>query len=224
VKLGALPASEPLRIAAFFLVVGSALVLFELNRPQPDAEATLVFWQDHAARHPDFALAHSRLGLAYQAAGRDDLARDAYERALALEPDLEEAAIGLNNALRRSAGRAASLAQLEAYAAAHPDCLVCAYNLAADHLALGALERARPLVERALREGGDASSPSYGERDLRLEALLLAGRYHAARGERASAISYFEAALARDPESRAAKRQLAQLRAQAPLDSQPTDP
>lgn len=203
---------ERIRIAALFLVVGSAIVFYEYERPPPAPALTLAYWQQHVARNPDFGLAHSRLGLAFEGMGRIEEARAAYARALELEPELEEAAIGLNGALRQTAGRRAAIEQLEAWSQSHPDCIACAYNLASDHLALGELELARPQIERALAEGGSASSASYGARDLQLEALLLAGRYHEARGDAAHAAHFFEAALARQPDSSAAHYQLGRLR------------
>ncbi len=203
---------ERIRIAALFLVVGSAIVLYEVERPPSPPALTLAYWQQHVARNPDFGLAHSRLGLAFEGVGRIEAARAAYVRALELEPGLEEAAIGLNGVLRKTAGRRAAIEQLAAWSQSHPDCIACAYNLASDHLALGELELARPQIERALAEGGSASSPIYGSRDLQLEALLLAGRYHDARGDAAQAARYFEAALARQPESSAAHFQLGRLR------------
>ena len=48
-----------------------------------------------AQRKPDFAQAHHRLGKVYQELGEKDKARQAYEAALKLAPDLREAKMDL---------------------------------------------------------------------------------------------------------------------------------
>ena len=175
-------------------------------------EENVAFWAVEAARHPDFAPAQVRLGLAQRRAGNLVGARQAFERALLADPHAEDAGIGLNGALRDAGDVRGAVAQMESFLRDNPGCLVCRQNLASDYLTLGRVADARREIDVVLSSGTPPVSPVYGPVDLRGSALLLAGRVYAASGDRQRAIELLEEGLARQPGDLQARAELERLR------------
>ncbi|HET8550271.1 MAG TPA: tetratricopeptide repeat protein, partial [Bryobacteraceae bacterium] len=96
------PASP--RIAAD---LGTALVM-----AKNPAEAAIVL-QDAVRRHPDLAVAHNGLGLAYQGTGRVAQAISAFREAIRVQPDYSEAWVNLGIALAGSGHRPEARAAFE---------------------------------------------------------------------------------------------------------------
>ena len=192
-----------------FLVEQLLLVPRVATRPPGES---VTFWAMQAARHPDFAPVQVRLALAQRQAGNFAGARLAFERALAADPHAEDAAIGLNGALRDAGDVRGAVAQMADFLRDNPRCLVCRQNLASDYLTLGRVGDARREIDIVLTSGAPPVSPVYGPVDLHGKALLLAGRVYAAAGERSRAIELLEQGLARQPDDRQARAELEQLR------------
>ncbi|MFN0041129.1 MAG: tetratricopeptide repeat protein [Burkholderiales bacterium] len=77
-------------LAPLVLLLGVATVF-----RNADYETELLLWQDTAARSPRKARVFNNLGYAYQQAGRNDEARQAYLRALELDPAQDKARFNL---------------------------------------------------------------------------------------------------------------------------------
>jgi Tfp pilus assembly protein PilF len=152
----------------------------------------LLHWQRHAEANPGFVLAHHRLGISYERARSWKLAQRAFERALEIDPEYTDSAVGLAGALRNRGKRLAAKSFMTDFLARHPDCAPCAFSLATDLFELGEFEDAEATIRRAIA-GADAGEQ---EADMR----VLAGRIQMTRGQRQEAARIFAGVLARDPE------------------------
>jgi tetratricopeptide (TPR) repeat protein len=175
-------------------------------------ESAVAYWQRQAERHPDFPLTQSRLGLEYSRVGDFAKARGAFERALASNPDAEQAAVGLNGALRAQGELPAAVAQMTEFLGRNPGCLVCEQNLASDLFALGRLDEAKQHIDALLPIERPTLAPEYGQLDLRTDALRLGGRIYAARGDDVRARALYEQALARRPDDGNVRGEIARLK------------
>jgi tetratricopeptide (TPR) repeat protein len=115
-------------------------------------------------------------------------AADSYRQALQLDPEHEEARLGLAIALVENKRFAEAAEQIELLRAAQPDNLRLAVGLAECRDALGDAAAAGNLVESVL-----ARDPHYAP------ALALRGRLAAAAGDYATAEDWLRQALARNP-------------------------
>lgn len=204
-------------LIALAFLIEHALLEPAAQRRSP--EQVLAYWKQHADDHPGFAPSQVRLALAYQAVKDWDGAAQAYARALELEPNSELYAVGRSGALRAAKRDAEAAAQMESFLAAHPECVVCSYNLAASYFALGRIVEARRAIDRFLAHGDYRAPAHYGQQDVQLDALLLAGRIYEAQGLPTQARQLFERALAHAPRSPEAWFQAGRLRAFASPDA-----
>lgn len=78
------------------MLVGAALLGTITYHRNTDYRSEIALWQDTARHSPDKARVFNNLGYALEAAGRYDEARQAYRRALALQPDYLKAENNLN--------------------------------------------------------------------------------------------------------------------------------
>jgi tetratricopeptide (TPR) repeat protein len=172
------------------------LIPFAESR-SPSDEAK--YWARHVERNPDTAASHLRAGLAYAKADRLEEAHDAFARALALDPSYDAAAVGRYGLERQEGDRDRALAELDRYARVNPGCGVCWQNLAAEYLRLQKLRAAEAAVQHLLASDLILDSGMYSVDNLEVEALVLAGRVYAARGDRSRAIGYFRDAIEQEP-------------------------
>jgi len=175
-------------------------------------ESGVAYWEQQAARHPEFALTQVRLGMEYTQVENWVGARTAFERALAADPHCEQAAIGLDNVLRSSGDVEGATAKMIEFAAANPGCLVCEQEIASGLLVLGRTDEAKQHIGVVLAEEHPRVAPEYGPLDLRTDALALAGRIYAAAGEPERAREYYQQALARRPRDGKVQSEIARLR------------
>jgi predicted CXXCH cytochrome family protein len=136
------------------------------------------------------AMLHHVRGSLLERAGELPAARAEYERALALDPDLAEAAVNLGPVLARLGEPRAALAQLDRLVERHPLADGALRNRAALRLALGDEPGARGDLEAAMKLLPDAAL-----------AQALA-RLAEQRGDAASARRWSEEARALDPRLR----------------------
>lgn len=148
-------------------------------------DVAVAFWKQQAEAHPDFVPTQVRLGIECMRARRFDEAARSFERALALDPHAEQAALGLNGVVRQRGGPRAAIAQMETFLRGNPGCTACRLNLAGDQFTLGHVEIARDYVEDLLRDPSNLShrSSEYGSLDLRAETLALGVRIYASLGD-----------------------------------------
>lgn len=90
------------RAWAVVLLIACALGVLTHGRNRLYA-SEIALWQDTAQKSPDKARVFNNLGYVYQLAGHKEEARQAYLRALALQPEFTRAA---NNLERLEAGMA----------------------------------------------------------------------------------------------------------------------
>jgi tetratricopeptide (TPR) repeat protein len=191
---------------AFFpglILLGFLLESFVLGpaaaRRSPAEE--VAYWEAHVSRNADFPSSRVRLGIAYQKVRRLDEALVAYDAALSLDPDSESGAIGRYSVLVQLGRREPALASLAVYTERHPTCAACWHNLAAEYLQQGRLDEAEWAAQTLLAHDLTVTSGMYGATDLHFEALVIAGRIHAARREHDRAILLFREAVKREPDN-----------------------
>ncbi len=182
-------------LLALLFFVEQRILLPRAAEQQP--ETAVAVWERHAETHSDYAPAVTRLAQEHFEADDLEAARRGFERGLSLDPDYEPAVIGMNAVVREADGREAAIAQLAPYFRAHPECDPCAQNLAADHLALGHLDRAMEYVEPLVRERVYLLPPNYSLYDPRADRFMLAGRIYEAAGRREDAIELYRVAIRR---------------------------
>jgi tetratricopeptide (TPR) repeat protein len=161
----------------------------------------VAYWEAHVARNRDYPSSRVRLGIAYQKVNRLDDALKSFEAALGLDPDSEPAAIGRYGVLVQKGDREQALSGLVAYTDGHPDCVACWHDLAGEYLRQGRLDDAERAARTLLASHLMVTSGMYSATDLHYEALVIAGRIYAARGEHERAIELFRDATRRDPDN-----------------------
>jgi tetratricopeptide (TPR) repeat protein len=184
----------------FCILVGFAerrvLIPFVESRT-PASEA--MYWAKHVQRNPETAASHLRAGLAYSKAGRLEEASDAFAQALVLDPSYDAAAVGRYGVDVQEGERDRALTELGRYARDNPECGVCWQNLVAEYLRLQRLRAAENAVQHLLVSDLSVDSRMYSVENMGVEALVLAGRVYAARGDRPRAIGFFRDAIEREP-------------------------
>lgn len=171
------------------------MIPFALER-SPEDEVR--YWQAHVARNEATAASQLRLGIAYAKNHQLGPAESSFSAALDLQPNYHAAAIGRYGVVARKEKERA-LVDLDDYARAHPSCALCWQNLAADYLNLRKLRAAEAAVEALLASDLSVESKMYNVENIAVEALVLAGRVYAARGDRLRAIEVFREAIQKDP-------------------------
>ncbi len=151
-----------------------------------EAQAVVAFEQ--AAQGSPSASILYRLGSLLVKTGEADKARAAYERALALQPDLSEASNDLGTLLAESGDIPAAIERFRAALDATPDYPDALNNLGYALLLMGRGEEARELYERALKLQPDFP-----------EALNNLGLILGRQGELDRAEPYFRKALQARP-------------------------
>jgi tetratricopeptide (TPR) repeat protein len=172
--------------------------LFEASLRARDLEVARGAALAVEASQPKSPTAHVFLGLLSEAEGRHDAARTAFERALALGPQVPEALQGLVRALLATNRRGEAMQRLVALAAAEP-------------------EYALPLViqgDLLYQDGRHADADgAYAAAATRAPTWWLPVRGRAlvavARGDRAAAIAVLESALPKVAEPLAVRAELA---------------
>ncbi|HIF94902.1 MAG: tetratricopeptide repeat protein [Myxococcales bacterium] len=172
------------------------LIPFAESRSPADE---VMYWARHVERNPETAASHLRAGLAYANAGQLEEANDAFSQALILDPSYDAAAVGRYGVDVQKGGRDRALAKLDRYARDNPGCGVCWQNLAAEYLRLQKLRAAQSAVQHLLASDLSLDAGMYSVENMEVEALVLAGRVYAARGDRPRAIGYFRDAIEREP-------------------------
>jgi Tfp pilus assembly protein PilF len=160
-------------------------------------DAALVAFE-HAAQTKPSAFTLYRLGTLHAKRGEAERARAAFERALALQPDLAEANNDLGTLVAQSGQLDAAIAHFRKALASMPDYPDALNNLGYALLLIGRDEEARALYEKAL-----ALQPDFPEALNNLGLLL--GR----KGDLEQAERYFRDALKRRPEYGEAANNLA---------------
>ena len=128
--------------------------------------------------------AHSALGFALSARGRDAEAAVQYEKALAIQPNYAEALASLGGIRAEQGDLAAATAHLSAALAVDPDFVVALTNLGAVRARQGRFDEARVLLDRAREIEPHSALVRNGLGD----ALALEGRLDEARAELEEAI------------------------------------
>jgi tetratricopeptide (TPR) repeat protein len=128
--------------------------------------------------------AHSALGFALSAEGRDAEAVVQYEKALAIQPNYAEALANLGGIRAEQGDLAAATAHLSAALAVDPDFVVALTNLGAVRARQGRFDEARALLGRAREIEPHSALVRNGLGD----ALALEGRLDEARTELQEAI------------------------------------
>jgi tetratricopeptide (TPR) repeat protein len=193
-----------LSIVLVLLIVTSAALYLEHGILTPIArdrspEDEVRYWEEHVARNDHYAASRLRLGLAYEQVGRLADAQREVEKAHALDPDWEGAAIATYGVLVRRGQGERAFEGLERFTADHPGCSVCWQNLAAEYLGRKRLDDAKRAAEALLASRLVDHSGMYDVTDLKLEAYVMAGRVFAARGEHDRAIELFRRATRKNP-------------------------
>ena len=168
------------------------LIPFAESRSPADE---VMYWARHVERNPQTAASHLRVGLAYTKAGQLQEASDAFAEALVLDPSYDAAAVGRYGVGVQKGEPDRALSELERYARGNPECGVCWQNLAAEYLGLKKLRAAEAAVQHLLASDLSKDSGMYSVESMEVEALVLAGRVYAARGDRPRAIGYFRDAI-----------------------------
>jgi len=194
------------RILALFVLVGLGILagLAEQRLLIPFAESRLpaeevVYWEKHVERNPETAASHLRLGLAYAKTDQLEEAESSFAEALVLDVAYDAAAVGRYGVAVRRGEQERALSALDGYARDNPTCVVCWQNLGAEYLRLQRLRAAQDAVQKLLASDLTVESGMYSAENLEVEALVLAGRVNAARGDLRRAIEYFGDAIEREP-------------------------
>lgn len=171
-----------------FLIVGVAALLLGAASYQRNRlyQSDLALWEDTARKRPDNLRAHLNIGLIHFRAGRYNEAAAAYERVLALDPNMAEAANNLGNSLQRL-GRMAEAARFLERALtglAGRERAVALSNLGSVLLQAGDPEAALARLREAVQ-----LDPSFPEAHYNLANVLLQS------GQPAAALTHYEAAL-----------------------------
>jgi tetratricopeptide (TPR) repeat protein len=143
---------------------------------------------ERAARGSPSASTLYRLGTLLTKSGRGTQAKAAFERALALQPDLAEASNDLGALLAEEGDLEGAIQRFRAALAATPDYPDALNNLGYALLQTGQPQKARELYEKALK-----LQPDF------VEALNNLGLIYGREGELDRAEPYFRDALARRP-------------------------
>jgi tetratricopeptide (TPR) repeat protein len=149
-----------------------------------DAAAVVAF--ERAAQGSPTASTLYRLGTLLVKSGQMTKARSAFERALAMQPDLSEASNDLGTLLAQGGDLPAAIEKFRAALATTPDYPDALNNLGYALLLTGRPQDARELYEKALKLQPDFP-----------EALNNLGLIHGREGEMDRAEHYFREALAR---------------------------
>jgi Flp pilus assembly protein TadD len=149
-----------------------------------DSAAVVAF--ERAAQGSPTASTLYRLGTLLVKSGETTKARDAFERALAMQPDLSEASNDLGTLLAQSGDLPSAIEKFRAALATTPDYPDALNNLGYALLLTGRPQDARELYEKALKLQPDFP-----------EALNNLGLIHGREGEMDRAEHYFREALAR---------------------------
>ena len=178
-------------------------------------ENSLAVWQlpDSPGRAKDFSVTLNRVvasnrlqeGDALSRAGKIDEAIARYSEALRLRPDFEEAHNSLGIALIRQGRQSEAIAQFAEAARLRPDYADARHNLALALAQQGRLDEAIPEMLQAVRI--NPKQP--------LWHFQLAGFYQR-KGDTTQAIYHLERTLTLDPNDRAARRALDELKPPGP--------
>jgi tetratricopeptide (TPR) repeat protein len=192
--------------------LGAALLLalgVQTFRQARIYESRETLWRDTIAKHPGSWMGHHNLGEDLLNQGRVAEAIQAFERALAIRPDLEKSHRNLGIALWRQGRMAEARAHMEEAVRQQPDFYNGHAALAGLLLALGEPAPARLSAERLV-----ALAPG------RAEGHVLLARSLAAQGRPAQAEASFRDALAADAQHAPALLGLAELLATCPRDGE----
>ena len=150
----------------------------------PDLER----YEAKVREHPDSAVAHYNLGLAWQQRGRPDQAEECYRKAVELKPDLAEAWVNLGGVLLLKWDFKGCVAANEEALKRQDDMLLAHYNLGQAYLYLGDTEGVLKSYRRVVEL--DPSHPA--GRYYHAVGLLAAGRVPEATEElgRAKALGH----------------------------------
>src|SRR5438093_3323775 len=141
---------DPSRLAVWLALVEAGHDAFEF-------EKALEWAADAAARFPDSADAHFRLGFELEAAGRFEEARAAFDRSLKLKPDHPEARLAVGRAELRAGRRAMAVEHFEAVLRLQPENALARLELAKVPVGVRDFARAKPIL---LALGEDSSDPT----------------------------------------------------------------
>ena len=159
-------------------------------------EAAAVVAFERAAQGSPSASTLYRLGTLLVKSGETTKARAAFERALAMQPDLSEASNDLGTLLAQGGDLPAAIEKFRAALATTPDYPDALNNLGYALLLSGRAEEARALYEKALKLQPDFP-----------EALNNLGLIHGREGEMDRAEHYFREALAKQARLRGGREQ-----------------
>ncbi len=120
----------------------------------------------------DIVEGHMLLAASYYQTSQFKVARDRFERVLALQPDSREARLGLGMALRKSGDAAAALKQFEALLKKDPDWRAALMEYGETLLVMDQLDKARAAFDKGIALG---SNPVLVEKRL--------ARYHLSKKE-----------------------------------------
>src|SRR5262245_58068646 len=152
-------------------------------------EAAAISAFERAAQGSPSASTLYRLGTLLAKAGRSEKARGAFERALALQPDLAEASNDLGALLAEAGDLDAAVGRFRAALAATPDYPDALNNLGYALLQMGQPQQARGLYEKALELQPDFA-----------EALNNLGLIYGREGDLDRAEPFFRRALDKRPD------------------------
>jgi len=111
--------------------------------------------------HPASAPAHFNLGLAYTNLGRVDRAKDAYRKALELDPDLVEAWVNLGGALLLKWDFKGALEANREALKRRDDMVLAHYNMGQAHLYLGDAEGLASCCRRVIEIEPEHAAANY---------------------------------------------------------------
>jgi len=168
---------------------------------------TVTLFEHAVAVTEDNAVAHSYLAEALVEAGRGDEALPHFQQAIALDAGLLDARLGVADALLQSGRVEEAIFQYRMELAGHPGSARAHGSLGIALLRTGQFEEAGEHLETALRMLGEGPEVATETALVRVGLGTLAER----RGDPATAIAHYEAALARVPGSLEAANNLAWL-------------
>ena len=130
---------DPSRLAVWLALVEAGHDAFEFDK-------ALAWAADAAARFPDSADAHFRLGFELETAGRFEEARAAFDRSLELKPDHPEAHLAVGRAELRAGRRAMAVEHFEAVVRVQPENALARLELAKALVGGREFARAKPIL------------------------------------------------------------------------------
>ncbi|RMF73382.1 MAG: tetratricopeptide repeat protein [Acidobacteria bacterium] len=142
-------------------------------------------WLAETERHPDSAVAHFNLGLAYTCQGHVNSAEAAYRRALELDPSLVEAWVNLGGVLLLKWDFRGAVEAIERALALRDDLVIAHYNRGQAYLYLGDAERVVESNRRVVELAPDHAAGRY----FLAVGLLACGRVEEARRELSQAMA-----------------------------------